>query len=150
MHSRMKSTARTPRKLARARSTLFSTTAQNDRSRRAPKTRSSQEERPENYPSDATRLRDMNTAHAGTARLLKRSTFCFGVPMLVNSTYYHVMEIKQKGRQRSAQKGTLMMPLMDSDECSQKENNNNNTCTQTSKAHECRKLHRKVLTRNEK
>ena len=96
MHSRMKSTARTPRKLARARSTLFSTTAQNDRSWRAPKTRSSQEERPENYPSDATRMRDMNTAHAGTARLLKRSTFCFGVPMLVNSTYYHVLEIKQR------------------------------------------------------
>ena len=79
-------------------------------------------ERPENYPSDATQMKEycQNTAHAGAACLLKRSTFCFGVPMLVNSTYYHVMEIKQKGRQRSAQKGTLMMPLMDSDECSQK------------------------------
>ena len=53
------------------------------------------DERPENYPSDATQMREycQNTAHAGTACLLKRSTFCFGVPMLVNSTYYHVLEI---------------------------------------------------------
>ena len=106
-------------------------------------------ERPENYPSDATQMKEycQNTAHAGAAGLLKRSTAGFHMPMLVISTYYHVLEIKQKGRQRSAQKGNLMMPLMDSDECSQKENNNNNTCTLTSKAHECRKLHRKVLTR---
>ena len=61
-------------------------------------------ERPENYPSDATQMKEycQNTAHAGAACLLKRSTFCFGVPMLVNSTYYHVLAIEQKGRQRSA------------------------------------------------
>ena len=33
-----------------------------------------------------------NTAHAGAACVLKRSAFCFGVPMMVNSTYHHVQE----------------------------------------------------------
>ena len=63
--ARRKSTARTPRKAARARSILFLTTAQDEKSW-APKTRSSRvKERPENYPSDATQMREycQYTAH---------------------------------------------------------------------------------------
>ena len=49
---------------------------------------------PDNHPSDATMMKKycQNTAHAGAACVLKRSAFCFGVPMMVNSTYHHVQE----------------------------------------------------------
>ena len=33
-----------------------------------------------------------NTGHAGAACVLKRSAFCFDVPMMVYSTYHHVQE----------------------------------------------------------
>ena len=49
---------------------------------------------PKNHPSDATMMKTycQSTAHAGAACVLKRSAFCFGVPMMVNSTYWHVQE----------------------------------------------------------